>query len=143
MPIIELLISYMVIAVSAISSATGAPNLSWFFVVFASADLLRNVAGCLLHTQYALGHVAGSIVGIAICYSSISLISKEVAIASLQTTIILTVSLLFGIFLAALRWKATKRNSSSEYLLLIPHTVRNCSFFFGDKTLMCDLRMSR
>lgn len=89
-PVIELLISGLITAFSAVSSATGAPNLTWFFVVFATIDLLRNIAGCLLHTQYAIGHVVGSIFGIAICYSSINLINREVASSSLLTTLVMT-----------------------------------------------------
>jgi hypothetical protein len=114
-PIVELVISALATAVSAVSSATGSPNLMWFFVVFATMDLLRNVVGCLLHTQYAIGHVAGSLIGIVICYSSISLINSEIANSSLTTTIILTLCLTVGVVIALLRWVYSNRNSSTEF----------------------------
>jgi flagellar biosynthesis protein FliR len=114
-PVVELMISGLITAVVAVSSATGAPNMTWFFGLFATADLVRNIVGCILHTQYAIGHVAGSIFGIAICYGGISLINKEVADSSLLTVVILTVSLVIGIIVGVLRWKGKASNSELGY----------------------------
>ena len=114
-PIVELLISGLITAANTISSATGCPNLTLFFVLFALMDLVRNIVGCLLHTQYAIAHVIGSIFGIAICYSTISLVNTKVANSSLLTTAILTVSLAIRAIIGLFRWRHDRSTSDFGY----------------------------
>lgn len=114
-PIVELLISGLVTAINAISSATGIPSFTWFIALFLLIDLARNILGCLWHTQYAIGHIIGSIFGIILCYGTVSLVNKEIANSSLLTTAILTISLAIGVVIAFLRWKNNRRASDFGY----------------------------
>ncbi|MGA2681855.1 MAG: hypothetical protein ABSF44_08660 [Candidatus Bathyarchaeia archaeon] len=118
-PIFELVISILVASAIAINSATGSPNLTWVISLFFLMDFARNVISCLLHTQYAIGHVAGSIFGIILFYGAISFVSREVANSSLLITIILIVSLFVGVCIAVWQGIRNNRNSETRYYQLM------------------------
>ena len=103
-PFIELIIVVFATAVNSISSASGAINMLWFFALFSIIDLLRNVLLCWLFTQFAKGNVIGNILGIFLFYEAINSVSPEAANYSLALTIILTFSLITGVFITAWRY---------------------------------------
>lgn len=116
-PVVELVVGFMIGAVllvsDTMSSATGTPNMSnslnLVFIVISIVDILRNIFVSLSHSQFALGNVAGNVVGLFIFYGAISTVSPESANSSLLWTIVLLISLIVGIALTV--WKARQENN--------------------------------
>ena len=108
-PIIELIIAVFVTALNSISSATGAPTVFWFIVLFSIMDLLRNAIACFFRARFAIGSVFGNILGIFLFYEVINMVSPEATNYSLSLVIILTISLMAGAFITA--WRCVGKES--------------------------------
>lgn len=117
-PVIELVVGIMIGATLLISdtmsSTTGTSSLSNYitliFTIIACVDILRNIIISLSHTQFAIGNVAGNIVGLFIFYGAIHVVSLESANSSLFWTIVMLLSLIIGTCLTT--WKARREQDS-------------------------------
>ncbi len=113
-PVIELVVGVMIGAVlfvsDTMSSVAGTPSMSntiaLTFTLIAIVDIIRNIVVSFLHSQFAIGNVAGNILGLFIFYSAISTVSPESANSSVFWTAIMLVSLIIGIVATA--WKASQ-----------------------------------
>jgi hypothetical protein len=101
-PVLELvigtMISAMITAVNTLSTATGAPNLSWAIGLASLFDFLRNILSNYAHPELATGNVVGNIFGLFLFYSAISQVSSGDANSIVLSVIILTTSWIVGVY---------------------------------------------
>lgn len=67
-PVFELLFCVVITALNAVSSTMGSPNLLGFVALLSIIDVVRNIGLGLSKSQFATGHLIGSIFGILLFF---------------------------------------------------------------------------
>lgn len=103
-PVVELVVVSIISAFIRAANSINAPSTPlWLLLVgFLLVDYVRNVIVGLVGGSFAIGSLAGNILGLILFYNVVSVVSQEAATDSLLLTIALGGSLVLGAVLAAM-----------------------------------------